>query len=55
MFLASQTDPAGWGADLPGSPIFAFKDTWEHVTTFLVPVRVSRTERLIEKNGCDGE
>ena len=39
MFFASQTDPAAWGAGMPGSPIFAFNDTWEHLTTFLVPVR----------------
>jgi hypothetical protein len=39
MFFFSQTDAAAWGADLPGSPIIAFKDTWEHLTTFLVPVR----------------
>jgi len=39
MFFFSQTDPATWGADLPGSPIIAFKDTWEHVTVFLIPVR----------------
>jgi hypothetical protein len=38
MFFASQTDPAAWGADLPGSPVIAFNDTWEHLTTFLVPV-----------------
>jgi hypothetical protein len=39
MFFYSRTDPAAWGAGLPGSPIFAFDDTWEHLTTFLVPVR----------------
>jgi len=39
MFFYSQTDPTEWGAGLPGSPIFAFDDTWEHLTTFLVPVR----------------
>jgi hypothetical protein len=39
MFFFSQTEPATWGADLPGSPILAFNDTWEHLTTFLVPVR----------------
>ena len=39
MFFYSRTDPAAWGADLPGSPIRAFDDTWEHLTTFLVPVR----------------
>jgi hypothetical protein len=40
MFFASQADPAAWGANLSGSPIFAFNDTWQHLTTFLVPVRV---------------
>src|SRR6516225_8375557 len=40
MFFYSRTDPAAWGAGLPGSPILAFNDTWEHLTTFLVPVRV---------------
>ena len=39
MFFISQTDPAAWGAGLPGSPIFAFNDTWEHMVVFLVPVR----------------
>jgi hypothetical protein len=39
MFFYSQTDPATWGAGQQGSPIFAFNDTWEHLTTFLVPVR----------------
>jgi hypothetical protein len=40
MFFVSQADPAAWGAGLPGSLVFAFNDTWEHLTTFLVPVRV---------------
>jgi hypothetical protein len=39
MFFFSHTDPAAWGADRPDSPINAFNDTWEHLTTFLVPVR----------------
>jgi len=39
MFFYTQADPAVWGADLPGSPITAFNDTREHLTTFLVPVR----------------
>ena len=39
MFFYSRTDPAVWGAGLPGSPILDFNDTWEHLTTFLVPVR----------------
>ena len=40
MFFFSSTESAAWGAGLPGSPIFAFNDSWEHLTTFLVPVRV---------------
>jgi hypothetical protein len=39
MFFVSQGDPAAWGADLPGSPILSFNDKWEHLITFLVPVR----------------
>ena len=39
MFFSSQTDPAAWGADLLGSPIIAFNDTWERLTIFMVPVR----------------
>ncbi|HET9284171.1 MAG TPA: hypothetical protein VFR24_19640 [Candidatus Angelobacter sp.] len=39
MFFFSEGDPAAWGADLPGSPIIAIKETQEHLTTFLVPVR----------------
>ena len=39
MFFFSQTDPAAWGADLPNSPILASNSTWEHLTTFMVPVR----------------
>jgi hypothetical protein len=38
MFFAPLTDPAAWGADLPGSPVIAFKDTPERVTVFLIPV-----------------
>ena len=37
MFYFSQTDPAIWGAGLPGSPILAFSDTREHVTQFVIP------------------
>ncbi len=39
MFFFSDTVPAMWGADLPGSPILSVNDTWEHLITFLVPVR----------------
>jgi hypothetical protein len=38
MFFAPVTDPAAWGAGLPGSPVIAFKDTGEGMTVFLVPV-----------------
>ena len=39
MFFSSRTEPAAWGAGLPGSPILALNDSSEHLTTFLVPVR----------------
>jgi hypothetical protein len=39
MFFVSQANPATWGADLPGSPVLSLNDNWEHLTTFLVPVR----------------
>src|SRR5262245_2827619 len=38
MFFIPLTDPAAWGADLPGSPVIAFKDTSERMSIFLVPV-----------------
>ena len=39
MFYFSQTDPAIWGAGLPGSPIIAMSDAQEHVTTFVIAVQ----------------
>jgi hypothetical protein len=39
MFFYSQTDPATWGAGLPGSPILAMSDTHEHLTTFAIGVQ----------------
>ena len=39
MFYFSQTDPAIWGANLPGSPIFAMSDTREQLTEFVVTVQ----------------
>lgn len=39
MFFYSDTNPAVWGADLTGSPVLSIDDKWEHLTTFLVPVR----------------
>jgi len=38
MFFYSDTDPAIWGANLPGSPVFAVADPMEHLTQFVVPV-----------------
>jgi len=38
MFYFSQTDPAAWGANLPGSPILAMNDIREHLTEFVVAV-----------------
>jgi hypothetical protein len=39
MFFYSETDSAIWGANLPDSPVLAINDPWEHLTTFLVPVK----------------
>src|SRR5882757_1290981 len=36
MFFYSDTDPAIWGANLPGSPIFAVADPLEHLTQFVI-------------------
>jgi len=39
MFFYSQTDPATWGANLPGSPILAMSDDHEHLTEFAIGVQ----------------
>jgi hypothetical protein len=38
MFFFPVTDPAGWGADLPGSPVIGFKNAPDGLTLFMVPV-----------------
>jgi hypothetical protein len=39
MYFLPHNDPAEWGANLPGSPLFAVKAGVEPVTTFMSPVR----------------
>lgn len=39
MFFYSQTNPAIWGAGLPGSPILASTDALQHLTSFVVVVQ----------------
>jgi hypothetical protein len=39
MFFYSDTDPAIWGANLPGSPIIAVADPLEHLTQFVIPTQ----------------
>jgi hypothetical protein len=39
MGFFSDTDPATWGANLPGSPIFAVADPMEHLTQFVIVVQ----------------
>jgi hypothetical protein len=39
MFYFSQTDPATWGANLPGSPVLAMSDEHEHLTEFVIGVQ----------------
>jgi len=36
MFFYSDTDPASWGANLPGSPVIAVADPLEHLTQFVI-------------------
>ena len=36
MFFYSDTDPAIWGANLPGSPVIAVADPVEHLTQFVI-------------------
>lgn len=38
MFFVPLTDPAAWGANLPGSPIFGSQSIEDRLTIFLVPV-----------------
>ncbi|HEX8815124.1 MAG TPA: hypothetical protein VF753_06460 [Terriglobales bacterium] len=39
MFFYSDTDPAAWGANHPGSPVIAVVDPQEHLTQFVIPVQ----------------
>jgi len=39
MFYYSDTDPAIWGANLPGSPVMGMKDTAERATTFVITLQ----------------
>jgi len=39
MMFAPQTDPAAWGANSSGSPIQAFSDPTDRVTSFMILVR----------------
>jgi hypothetical protein len=36
MFFYSDTDPAIWGANLPGSPVLAVADPLEHLAQFVI-------------------
>jgi hypothetical protein len=38
MFYVPETDPAAWGAGLPGSPIFGDTEHTDRLTMFLIPV-----------------
>jgi len=38
MVFVPQADLAGWGANLPGSPIFGTTDQTDRATTFFIPV-----------------
>jgi hypothetical protein len=38
MFFLPLTDPAAWGAGLPGAPVIGVKDALGRLTVFLIPV-----------------
>jgi hypothetical protein len=38
MFFLPPTDPAAWGAGLPGAPLIAINDDLGRMTVFLIPV-----------------
>jgi hypothetical protein len=38
MFFVPLTDPAAWGADLPGSPVLSDQANLDRLTVFMVPV-----------------
>jgi hypothetical protein len=38
MFFLPVTDPAAWGAGLPGSPVLGVKSTLDRLTLFLIPI-----------------
>ena len=38
MFFLPLTEPAVWGAGLPGSPVLASQDSLDRLTVFLIPV-----------------
>jgi hypothetical protein len=38
MYFLPPSDPATWGANLPGSPVIAVEDTLDRFTLFMVPV-----------------
>ena len=39
MFFYSDTDPATWGANLPGSPVIAVTDPFEQMTQFVIEMK----------------
>jgi hypothetical protein len=39
MFFYSDTDPAIWGANRPGSPVVGIADPLEHLTQFVIPTQ----------------
>jgi hypothetical protein len=39
MLYVPEAEPAGWGANLPGSPVIGFSDHTDRVSVFLIPVR----------------
>jgi hypothetical protein len=55
MFFVPLTDPAAWGANLPGSPIFGSQSIEDRLTIFLVPSPSGPTTPPIPPTITDGD
>jgi hypothetical protein len=51
MFFYSDTDPAIWGANLPGSPVIGIADPLSHLTQFVIAVERFRRNAGAEHGG----
>ena len=51
MFFVPLTAPAGWGANLPDSPIIGAEDKEDRLTVFMIPIRQWSDGTVVEVGG----